>query len=109
MNYKTRLLPGEDFPSHFVKMYNYIEAYVREHGFPPSVRELTGLDPSNTDTHRKGFASSTSITRYYLSKMRDFGMVEITPRISRGIKLVPRKQWKKRAVISPRPGISQSH
>lgn len=102
MNYKTRLLPGEDFPSHFVEIYNYIEAYVREHGFPPSVRELTGLDPSNTETYQNGFASSTSVIRFYLALMQDFGMIFITPRVARGIKLIPRKQWKKRATVSPR-------
>lgn len=102
MNYKTRLLPGEDFPSHFVEIYNYIEAYVREHGRPPSVRELTGLEPSNTETYQKGFASSTSVIRFYLARMQDFGMIFITPRVARGIKLIPRKQWKKRATVSPR-------
>lgn len=103
MTYKTRLLPGEDFPSHFVEMYNYMEAYVRKQGFPPSVRELTGLDEANADTYQNGFATSTSVTRYYLARMQDFGMIEITPRIARGIKLVPRKQWNRRAAVPPRP------
>lgn len=102
MTYKTRLLPGEDFPSHLVEMYNYMEAYVQKKGFPPSVRELTGLDETNSETHQNGFASSTSVTRYYLARMQSFGMIEVTPRISRGIRLIPRKQWAKHATDKPK-------
>lgn len=102
MTYKTRLLPGEEHPAHLVKMYDYMENHLREYGYPPSVRELTGLEPSNTETYQKGFASSTSVIRFYLARMQDFGMIFITPRVARGIKLIPRKQWKKRATVSPR-------
>lgn len=100
--YKTRLQPGEEFPSHLVKIYDYMETYIHTRGYPPSVRELTGLEPGNPETYQKGFALSTSVLRYYLSKMQAFGMIQVSPRISRGVRLIPRKQWAKHATEKPK-------
>lgn len=96
------VMPGEDYPSHLVAIYEYIAHYIAGRGYPPSVRELTGIDPANTETYQQGFASSTSVLRYYLAKMQIFGMIYVTPRVSRGIRLIPRKDWKKHATASPK-------
>lgn len=98
----TYVLPGENYPSHLVAIYDYMDKYIEENRYPPSRRELTGIDPANSETYQKGFASSTSVLGYYLAKMEAFGMVEITPRISRGIRLIPRKDWKKHATATPK-------
>lgn len=105
---KTHVMPGEVYPAHLVGMYDYIEKHLREYGFPPSVRELTGLDETHAETYRNGFASSTSVTRYYLGKMQDFGMIEVTPRIARGIKIIPRKDWKEHATATPKSAKDQA-
>jgi len=98
----TYVVPGEEYPSHLVEIYDYISRYVEETGYPPSIRELTGLDPNNSDTYQRGFASSTSVVRYYCDRMQRFGMIKVTPRISRGIRLIPRKDWKKYATAKPK-------
>lgn len=105
---KTHVEPGEDRPAHLVKMYNYMESYLSEHGYPPTVRELTGLDPATSETYQKGFASSTSVIRFYLARMQDFGMIEVTPRVSRGIKLIPRRLWPKHATAKPKSSRVES-
>lgn len=89
---RTRIYEGEEYPRHLVAMYDHIEAFKKVHEYAPSNRELV----------EAGFASSTSVIRHYLEKMEDFGMLTVTPKISRGIKLIPRHQWKKYATAVPK-------
>lgn len=111
---RTRILPGETYPSHLVAMYDYMEKYMAKFRYAPSNRELTG-EPTKSgfagndfpfpESHPKGFATSTSVIRYYLTLMQEFGMIERDPKISRGIRLIPRADWKKHATATPTPVV----
>lgn len=86
---KSQTAPGETFPKHLVEMYEFMEAYKAVNGYPPSNREMVD--------HK--FAASTSVIRFYYDRMVAYGMIEVTPGIARGIRLHPKKEWKKHAKI----------
>lgn len=68
-------------PEKLVEIYQWIEKYIEQRGFPPTIMEMVD----------EGFGPSTSVIRYYLARMTEEGMIEVTPRISRGIRLLPIK------------------
>lgn len=70
------------YPEKLLKIYRYIARFRETHGYPPSILEMVDA----------GFASSTSILHYFLRRMVEEGMIEITPRVSRGIRLIPLDQ-----------------
>ncbi len=87
----THISEGEEYPAHLERMYAWMQAYIENNGFPPTTHELVDA----------GFARSTSVVVYYLKKMQEFGMLARTHRIVRGIRLHPRKVWKKHATSVP--------
>lgn len=82
---RTRPEPGQIYPEHFVRVYEFIEEYIQTNKFPPSNREMVDA----------GLASSTSVLRYYYERMEKYGMIEIIPKIARGMRIFPRSKWKK--------------
>lgn len=74
-------------PQRLLEIYRYMEAYQKEHGFGISNREMV----------MAGYASSTSVIRYYYGRMEALKMIcqpklEIDGRtisVSRGIQLLP--------------------
>jgi len=59
------------------KILAYIERYVDEHSYPPTIREI-GNEVGIT---------STSVVNYHLNKLTDAGFLEREDRVSRGLKL----------------------
>lgn len=74
------------------KTYKFIESFIEENGYSPSVRELcTGL----------GF-NSTSTAQYYLKKLREQGLISETNLKKRSITLTEKN--KRKAVYVPEIG-----
>ncbi len=77
-------------PQRLIEIYRHMEAYQKKHGFGVSNREMV----------LAGFASSTSVIRYYYGRMEALNMIvqpklEIDGRtisVSRGIQLLPLEQ-----------------
>jgi repressor LexA len=59
------------------KMLRFIDQYIAENGYPPTIREIG--DASDTE--------STSVVNYNLNKLNDEGYIEREKKVSRGIKL----------------------
>ena len=60
------------------RVYNFLVEFIRENGFPPSVREIgsgCGL-------------KSTATVRDYLEMLEMMGKIEVKRKITRGIRLV---------------------
>ena len=60
------------------RILEFIERYIREHSFPPTIREIgaaVGI-------------SSTSVVNYNLKKLEAGGYIERNPDVSRGIRLL---------------------
>ena len=89
---KTRTLPGETRPGHMVRMYEYLERYHQD----------TQRFPSNREVMQAGFASSTSVVRYYYNKMICYGMLTVDHGIARGIRLIKREEWDANSTGKPR-------
>jgi hypothetical protein len=66
-------------PAFLLRMYRWMKEY----------SDRVGAPPSNLEVVAEGYASSTSTARYYYDRMVEYGMIAITPNISRGIKLLP--------------------
>lgn len=62
------------------KMLRFIDQYIAENGYPPTIREIG--DASDTD--------STSVVNYNLNKLNVEGFIEREKKVSRGIKLLVR-------------------
>jgi repressor LexA len=60
------------------KILEFIRAFILEHGFPPTIREIG---------EAVGIAS-TSVVNYNLNKLVDYGLLERAPEVSRGLRLV---------------------
>jgi repressor LexA len=78
------------------KILQFMEKYVEEHGFPPTIREI------GTDTN----INSTSVVNYNLNKLVQAGYLERSGRVSRGIRLVgdiPEQGGKKKVKIAQMP------
>lgn len=58
-----------------------IREFIREHGYPPTVRELC---------HITG-VKSTSAMAYRLQRLANMGFIKLTPNIARGITLVEKE------------------
>ena len=86
---RSQTAPGESYPAHLVAMYEFIEGYIAVNQYPPTNREMVD--------HK--FAKSTSVIRFYYERMILYGMIEVIPGIARGIRIHPRKEWKKNAKI----------
>lgn len=59
-------------------MLTYMDEYVGQHGYPPTIREIgeaTGIN-------------STSVVNYNLNKLVDAGFLERSDRVSRGMRLI---------------------
>lgn len=54
-------------PAYLLKIYNWIKEYKETHGFYPSNIELVAA----------GFAASSSVIRYYFSRMEEMKMIII--------------------------------
>jgi repressor LexA len=61
------------------RMLAYIEDFIQEHGYPPTIREIG----------RKLGISSTSVVNYNLNKLKAAGKLERDGQVSRGLKLTP--------------------
>lgn len=60
------------------QILEYIEYYIDQHGFPPSIREIG-----------KAFSiSSTSVVNYHLRRLEALGLIERDRDVSRGLRLV---------------------
>ncbi len=59
------------------KMLKFIQRYVREHGYPPSIREIGKATAT----------SSTSVVKYNLDKLQALGLLRRTEEVSRGLRL----------------------
>lgn len=81
--WKTALHEGETFPAHLVAMYDYMEAMFKKYQRYPTTREMVDA----------GYASSTSVVRYYYRKMAQYHMLIWQPTVARGTYLFPRKNW----------------
>ena len=68
-------------PEFLIEIYLFMQEYLSKHQRPPNNREMVSA----------GFASSTSVIRYYYGRMRDFSMLEIDDHVARGIRLLPLK------------------
>ncbi len=63
------------------RILDFIQGFLLEHGYPPSVRQIQdGAD-----------ISSTSVVKYNLEKLKTLGYIEQDERTSRGIRLVNRE------------------
>ncbi len=75
---------------------HYMETYVEDHGFPPTIREIgtaTGIN-------------STSVVNYNLNKLVQAGYLERSGRVSRGIRMVgdiPAQDGKKKIKVALAP------
>ncbi len=56
-----------------------LAAYLHAHGYAPSQRELGAL---------LGLASTRSVSAY-LARLRDAGLIQVAPRVARGLTLTP--------------------
>jgi hypothetical protein len=84
---KTRLVEkDEKYPTHLIEMYKFMERYRKKNGFVPSNREMV----------EEGYGSSTSVIRYYYDRMEEFGMIQCSYKIARGICLFTRDDWHER-------------
>ncbi len=77
----SQTLTPEDLSDRQRRMLRYIRAYIRRHGFAPSVRDLA----ASCDT-------STSVIAYNLERLEARGIIRRAPRIARGIVLVEEPQ-----------------
>ena len=80
MTYKRKTdRPAKPFsnPEKLISLWRWMEAYFKEHQRHASNRELVDA----------GFASSTSVIRFYFDHMALFGMLERDPGIARGLRL----------------------
>jgi repressor LexA len=59
------------------RMLAYIEDFIHEHGYPPTIREIG----------RKLGISSTSVVNYNLNKLKGAGLLDRDGQVSRGLKL----------------------
>ncbi len=60
------------------KILSFLESYVNEYGFPPSIREIGDQTQ----------ISSTSVVNYYLKQLEEMGYIERSSKVSRGINLL---------------------
>lgn len=74
------------------KVLNFIEEYLEEYGFPPSVREVC---------QELGF-SSTSSAQYYIKKLEKQGLIKLSGAKNRAISLTDKN--KRRAIYVPEVG-----
>lgn len=68
---------AEQLPERQQKVLDCIAAYVDEHGFPPTVREIGDAIGVN----------STSLVSYYLKRLEERGLIVREPSMSRAIQL----------------------
>lgn len=59
------------------QIYGYIKEYIREHTYPPSLKEIAAAH----------YMSRTNVTRY-LDRMQGMGLIARDPGRSRGITLL---------------------
>ncbi len=59
-------------------MLRYMARYYREHGYPPTIREILHACPE---------ASSTSVVQYNLKRLEEKGLLKRAEGVSRGIRL----------------------
>ena len=59
------------------RIVDFIHRYISEYSYPPTIREIG----------EAADISSTSVVKYNLSKLADFGILERDARSSRGIRL----------------------
>jgi repressor LexA len=78
--------PFEKLSKRQRNMLFYMEKYVNEHGYPPTIREIGTATDIN----------STSVVNYNLNKLVSAGYLERSDRVSRGMRLV-----------APLPGSAQ--
>jgi len=76
------------------KMLEYIEAFIEEHGYPPTVRDIQ---------YGCGI-SSTSVVAYNLDQLRRKGNIRRDAEVSRGLEVVNRTGRPREAVAVPLMG-----
>lgn len=68
---------------HLKAVHAFICNYTNNNGFRPSIDDIAQAFPN-----KSGVAPSSSNVSYWLDKLRDAGLIERTPRISRGIRVL---------------------
>ena len=61
-----------------VRILEFIESYLEEHNYPPTIREIgkaVGI-------------SSTSVVKYNLERLQDKGKIKRSEEVSRGLRLI---------------------
>lgn len=66
-------------PEKLLGIYKLVEEFIRANGYPPTCMEMV----------RAGVSPSSSVVHYFFQRMVEEGMMEITPKIARGIRLLP--------------------
>lgn len=66
-------------PKFLISIYRYMQSYLEKKQRYPTNREMV----------EAGFATSTSVIRYYYKKMGELGMLERDFGVSRGVRLLP--------------------
>lgn len=80
---RTSIPEGATVPPHLEKMWMFMGNYRAQHGYAPSNREMVDA----------GFATSTSVVRFYYKHMEALNMIERDETIARAIRLLPRRKW----------------
>lgn len=80
MYYNIRMKKGDDKLN---SIYNYLQQFVSDNGFPPSVREIAA----------KFDIKSTSTVHYYLEKLKDKGLIEHAQNKKRAVVVNGKNRW----------------
>lgn len=68
-------------PDRSDRIFEFIKAYVDDHGFPPAIRDI----------QRACRLSSTSVVSYHLDKLAGRGLIRRSRDVARGIEIVGRR------------------
>lgn len=64
-------------------IYNYLQQFISDNGFPPSIREIAA----------KFDIKSTSTVHYYLEKLKDKGLIEQAQNKKRAVVINGKNRW----------------
>lgn len=65
-------------------VHAYIKAYNKQHGYPPSIQDISETFPNLTN----GKPTSFSVVSKWLDKLEAMGKIRRTPFVSRGLKVL---------------------
>jgi len=67
----------------------FIQTYITEHYYPPSMAEIAGAIPA-----KNGNPSSASVIARYLLKLEELGYITSQPKVARSIRVTDRGAYK---------------